>query len=240
MLCKLSFDTDIKSSQCDHTGRLGLAQCFDVFMDLATRHADELGIGRRRLNAEGLAWVVTKTIVKVSRMPEMSEIVTLSTWPAHPSKVHCERFYTITTGNELLACGKTEWINMDLSTGRLSPPGKLFTPDTEFCEDVPVPESFDRITGQFPEEAVYTHKVRTTDIDVNGHVNNTKYIYALLDSFTTKELDEKPIKAAEVLYKAQAREGDVLFFYERPAWEGITDWRIAAGSQTAVFARLWR
>ena len=240
MVCRLSFDTNIPSSQCDYSGKLGLAQCFDVFMDLATRHADTLGIGRRRLDKDGLVWIVTKSIVKVFRMPKMSEQVTLSTWPAPPDRMHCDRFYTITGGTELLACGKSEWVNMDLVSGKLSPVAHLFGQDTEFCTDVPVPERFDRIGGDFPEEPFYTHRIRTTDIDVNGHVNNTKYMYALLDAFTTNELKERPISSAEILYKNQAREGETLKFFKRTAEDGSEYFRADSGGKTAVYARLTR
>lgn len=241
MLCRLSYETDIRSSQCDYSGRLGVAQCFDLFMDLATQHADALGIGRKRLDPEGLAWVITKSIVKVYRMPEMSERVEAATWPAQPSGVHCDRYYTLKdAAGKLLACGKTEWVNMDLNTGRLSPVARLFSEDTEFCTECPVPENFTRIKGEFPAEPFASHPVRTGDLDVNRHVNNTKYVYALLDCFDTAELKARPVKAMEVLYKNQAREGDTLEFFRRTSEDGAEEYRVTDGQDTAVFAKIWR
>ena len=239
MICRSDHDIIIRSSQCDFTGRLGTAQCFDLFMDAATRHADELGIGRYTLEKKDLFWMITKTRIKVFRMPRMSDEVTLSTWPCPPKRIHGDRCYSLEKDGEVLACGKTEWVNYNFVTGKLSPVSDLFEPDTEFSDEDIFPEGFDRIGGEFPE-TVCEYKVRTSDVDVNGHVNNTKYVYALLDIFSTKELTEHPVKQAEVIYKNQAREGDTLVISRRINGDGTEDYKVTAGDSTVIFARLER
>lgn len=239
MICRSDHEMIIPSSQCDFTGRLGTAQCFDLFMDAATRHADELGIGRYTLEKKDLFWMITKTRIKIFRMPKMSDVVMLSTWPCPPHRIHGDRCYTLEKDGELLACGKTEWVNYNFVTGKLSPVSDLFAPDTEFSDEDTFPEGFDRIGGEFPE-TVCEYKVRTSDVDVNGHVNNTKYVYALLDIFSTKELTERPIRQAEVIYKNQAREGETLVISRRINPDGTEDYKVASGDKTAVFARLER
>jgi acyl-ACP thioesterase len=208
-------------------------------MDAATRHADEMGIGRAHLRTKDLFWMVTKTKIKVFDMPEMSDLTTMITWPLRPQRMHNDRCYVLEKDGKVLACGKTEWVNYNFVTGKLSPVSELFPADTEFCEEDPVPEGFDRISGEFPEK-VCEFRVRTSDVDVNGHMNNTKYVYSLLDIYTTEELKAHPVKQAEVIYKNQAREGEVLTISRRVNPDGTEDLKLSAEDRTIVFARFER
>lgn len=239
MYCVSTHDYLITASLCDFTGRLGIAQCLDMFMDAASRHADEMLMGRRELAEKDLFWMITKNRLRVFRMPEMSDVVTLSTWPLMPEKLHNDRCYTLKKGDELLAVGKCEWVNYNFVTGKLSPVSQLFEPGTEFCPDDTIPEGFDRLTGDFPEQ-VCEYKVRTSDVDVNGHVNNTKYVYALLDVYSSQELKTHPIVGAEMIYKNQVKEGDTLLINRRPGPDGSEDYKLTADGKTAVFIRLKR
>ena len=239
MYCVSSYDSIITASQCDFTGRLGMAQCLDMFMDAASRHADELGMGRRELAKKDLFWMITKNRLRIFRMPEMSDAVTLTTWPQRPDKMHSDRCYTLKKDGELLAAGKCEWVNYNFVTGKLSPVSELFSPEHEFCADDTIPEGFDRIGGEFPE-TVCEYKVRTLDVDVNSHVNNTKYVYALMDIFTTKELKEHPVKQIEVIYKNQAREGDTLVIRRRINGDGTEDYKVTSEGTAIFYARLDR
>lgn len=239
MICRNDHDIIISSSLCDFTGRLGIPQCFDLLMDAATRHADELGVGRYAMKEMDLFWMITKTRIKIFSMPKMSDVVTIRTWPCPPQRIHGDRCYTIEKDGELLVSAKTEWVNYNFVTGKLSPVSDRFAEGTEFSDEDTFPEGFDRIGGEFPE-MVCEYKVRTSDVDVNRHVNNTKYVYALLDIFTTKDLTEHPVKQIEVIYKNQAREGDTLVIFRRVNEDGTEDYKITAGGSTVIFARLER
>ena len=239
MYCASAHDYIITASQCDFTGRLGIAQCLDMFMDAASRHADEMLMGRRELAEKDLFWMITKNRIRIYRMPEMSDTVTLTTWPLRPDKLHNDRCYTLKKDGELLAVGKCEWVNYNFVTGKLSPVSALFAPDDEFCTDDTIPEGFDRIGGEFPEQ-VCEYKVRTSDVDVNSHVNNTKYVYALLDIYSSAELKAHPIKEAEMIYKNQTKEGETLLINRRPGPDGAEDYKITSGDKTALFARFIR
>ena len=47
MTNKLEKTFAIVPSQCDSTARLGIPNAFSLFMDIATEHADQLGIRQR-------------------------------------------------------------------------------------------------------------------------------------------------------------------------------------------------
>ena len=241
MLCKLSYDLDIKLSQCDFSGRLGIAQCFDLFSDASTRHTDLLGIGLNELHKDGRFWMVTKTVIKINRMPALSEDVTLCTWPSKPSHVTYERNYMLKSGEELLVFGKSEWSCISFDTGKFTRLNSLFSPEYEYPDERAVPEPFEKIEeAGFMSEPFAKHLIALTDLDMNRHMNNARYAYALMDTFSSEELKADPVRSVEILYKAQAREGDTLEFTKRNNDDGSLDIRACVGETVVMDARIRR
>ena len=241
MLCKHSYNLDVKLSQCDFSGKLGIAQCFDLFSDASTRHTDLLGIGLNELHKDGRFWMVTKTVIKINRMPALSDDVTLCTWPSKPSHITYERNYTVKSGEELLVCGKSEWSCISFDTGKFSRLNSLFSSEYEYPEEKAVPEAFEKIEDEgFSEEPFAKHLICLTDLDMNRHMNNARYAYAVMDTFSSEELKAHPIKSVEILYKAQAKEGDVLEFTKRNNEDGSLDIRAKVGQTVVMDARIRR
>ncbi len=76
--------------------------------------------------------------------------------------------------------------------------------------DTPLADiSFTRfVTTDLPEtERV---KVRYAGIDFAGHTNNKEYIRFMLDTYSVRELETRPIREMEVVYLSQSYENDIL------------------------------
>ena len=69
----------IPPSACDYSGRLGYAGAFAVLMDLATEHAERLGIGLSAMMAKQRFWVTVRTKILFFERPAVSEAVRLIT-----------------------------------------------------------------------------------------------------------------------------------------------------------------
>ena len=78
-----------------------------------------------------------------------------------------------------------------------------------------IPDHFDGINPY----AQYT--VRSTDIDVGGHMNNAAYLKALFGTFSCKELAEKNIRSVDALFRAPCFEGDELLWQRAETAEGF-------------------
>ena len=99
---KYSFDVKIPMSRCDFRYRLGVAQAADIFMDAATDHGDMLGVGFEKMAERDLFWMAARCRYRFHRMPDCLENVTVTTWPGKIRYAVCNRFYTMTSGGELL------------------------------------------------------------------------------------------------------------------------------------------
>ena len=167
----------------------------------------------------------------------MAERVTLATWPEPPSKLRTDRDYTITQNGELLVAGKTEWTILEMDSGRLHPMAGIFAPDFAFYPDTVWDEPFTRMRDEAMEEfARYT--VRSTDIDLGGHMNNAAYLRALAGLFSVRDWQGMNIRELEIAFRAPCYEGDTLLWQKREDGEELSLRAALPDGKTVVLARI--
>ena len=226
MEARLSRSIPILPSVCDAEMKLSVPDLFARFMDVATLHAEELGVGADAMFARGLFWLTVKTKVRILRRPRMLETVTLSTRPLVPERVKAIREYRLEKEGELLAQGKTEWAVIETASGRLCPMAGIFPPELELAAEPQYPAPFARIKPDFSEaETLGTYTVRSTDIDLGGHMNNVAYLRAILGLLPGQELKAFPQGEIEIVFRSPCFEGDALTVKRR---ETETGWELAA------------
>ena len=224
-------------SVCDSSAHLGIPDTFALFMDLAAIHAEQLEFDTPRLMKQGLFWLTVRTRVRFLRRPKMAERVTLATWPEPPSKLRTDRDYTITQNGELLVAGKTEWTILEMDSGRLHPMAGIFAPDFAFFPDTVWEEPFTRMRDEAMEEfARYT--VRSTDIDLGGHMNNAAYIRALAGAFSCKAWQDMDVRELEIAFRASCYEGDTLIWQKRDDGGTLSLRAALPDGKTVVLARI--
>ena len=230
----------IPPSACDYSGKLGYAGAFAVLMDLATEHAEHLGIGLAAMKAKNRFWVTVRTKIIFHERPAVSEAVRLITWPEKPGAVRCNRSYEIRRGDKLLIAGRTEWAVMNTEANAIAPAADLFPADLDYVSGSSVSEPFVRIPARFDgTEPFASYTVRSTDIDLGGHMNNAAYPRALFGAFSTKELEAMQARSIDLIFRSPCYEGEKLDFYKKES-EGVTDLRIARGDETVLLARIAR
>lgn len=223
----------------DADGLMSIHGVFGAFMDIAARHASLLGVGMNDMAKRGLFWVTARTKVHLIRRPAMGETVTVQTWPDPPSRIRGDRGYRIVGGGEVLVQGKTEWAVVDIENGSLQQFKDIYPPELEFRTPPALETPFVRVPDKFEGvEPYYSYEVRSTDIDVGHHMNNTAYIRALLSSFSNEALRAMDVRDIDVVYRASCYEGETLDFYKKPLDGGGCDIRMARGDQTILLARM--
>lgn len=214
MEAKYIRELQIMPSACDSSGLLGVPDAFSLFVDAATQHAFLLGCGLDVLGPRGLFWLAVRSRVRFYRRPRMLERVTLSTWPERPGKLRADRDYVLEQDGALLAAGKTEWAVLNQETGRLHPMGDVFPADLDFVPDLVWSEPFSRIRDEaLPEFARTT--VRSTDIDLGGHMNNIAYLRTLAALYACEAWQGLEIRELEITYRAPCFEGETLCWQRR-------------------------
>ena len=127
---------------------------------------------------------------------------------------------------------------MNLKTGRLFPVDGVFPADMEVPDARVLEEPFMRMTDDFAEaDAIGGYTVRSTDIDVGGHMNNAAYVRAIAGLFTAKAWQEMNIREMEVAFRAPCFEGNALMAQKRRNGDAI-EIRLSHEGKTIVLARI--
>lgn len=216
-------NTTVLSGQCDSLMRFKTESSFMAFQDVASRHAMFLGIDDfSLLKKDNALWVVSKTKVKINKLPLWNEEISIRTWPMGAEGVRCNRCYQIKKDEEIYISGITEWVIIDATSRTLRKVDTTSYPDDlEWITEKSIDERFRRFKDDFSEEDFeYKRLIRSGDIDVTHHTNNVTYITMLLDTFTVKELESLTLKEIEVSYLSESLEAETLSIYRKQRDDG--------------------
>ncbi len=228
----------ILPSMADAGGRLGIPNTFGLFMDIASIHAGLLGCGLDAMSRRGLFWLTVKTQIVFFDRPMVMERVSARTWPESPGKIRCNRSYELRRGEKILVAGKTEWAVMDLQTKQLSPLSEIYPSELSFDLPLAVSDPYARIRDTEDDWQPFAdYRVRSTDIDLGGHMNNAAYIRAMLSAFSSAELKALSIGKMDVIFRSPCFEGETLSLQRRNSENGL-ELRIVKEGGTALLARI--
>lgn len=214
-------DVRVDTSMCDALGCLGLHNTFALFQDIASEHAEEIGVGFEAMRQRGLFWLTARSRVRFYRRPRLMDTVRAETWPTRPGATRCDRFYRLRIGEETLVEGRTQWCVYDLKKGEVHPAGDAgYDKDLIFPRETLLDAPHARMRHDFTDaDAVQRHAVRATDVDLGRHMNNVAYLRAIMDSFSVAEMARMPVREMEILFCMPCFEGDELTILRR-ATEG--------------------
>lgn len=221
MINKLTEEIKITPSNVDSDNYLGYPDMFALFQNIAVDQSELLNYDQSVLTPKGLFWVTSRCKVRIHRRPACSEIVNLSTWPQKPDRIRGRRNYTIEKNGELLIEATSEWAMIDRNANKLYLLNNLYEPSFTFCEEKILTEPFYRFNSDFSGEPFAEYRVRSIDIDFEGHMNNVAYAYALFSLFSRDEIRKMAPKEIEFHYKVSCYEGDRLLWYREPSDEGF-------------------
>ena len=188
----------LRGSDFDCYDRLRPASVLDLFQDVAGIHAIRLGVGFDDLIAREMIWVLTKVKYEVVGAVRRYDRVRVRTWPLPPSRVNFRREYCI---EELdgtpLVHGTSEWVVVHSEKRRVLPAGNVY-PDEEYCLQQLFEGRLRKIPAAPAEGAGYGVTPTFTHLDINGHVNNTKYADYVLDALQLPR--DKAVRAFQIDY----------------------------------------
>ena len=204
----------ISPTDVDRFGRLKASRILALIQDVSGDHSDLLGTNREALMEKGLFWAVIRHRVQITRHPGVGETLRLETWPMPTTRTAFPRS-TIAYDEEGNECFRSIslWILMDANTRAMVLPGKSgveVAGHLRGCE-LSVPGSI--IPREMGEEDLRT--VRFTDLDINGHMNNCRYLDWVEDLLPSTFHAHHRIREFTLCYISEIREGEQL----RLRWE---------------------
>ena len=176
----------------------------DLFQTVAGDHAQLLGMGFDSLKERGYSFVLARIKYDLYQPIKRYDRVTVKTWPHVAGRVELDRDFEIyNSENELIGIGTSKWVLMDVKTRRIARASVISYP-CEIEEKVNYLE-FDKLNySNLKFDSEYIYDVRHNDIDVIGHMNNTRYVDAL-------DIDlNKDVKHVEINFLHETKLGDCI------------------------------
>ena len=197
----------VRGGECDLFRRMRMDAVFMAMQEGGERHAKLLGVGYDAMIAQGFFFVLSRTHVKIDRLPMCGETVVHTTWPGNSNKFFCPRFhiFTLEDGTPLLSAGAL-WVLLDTVNRRIVSPTKVLLgfPDNS---DIPEPVSLPSRLPKACEDPVYVTRTPVfSEFDINGHVNNTKYVSWIMDALGRDALTDAHVCDLTVSYEKEIRE----------------------------------
>ncbi|ACL76790.1 acyl-[acyl-carrier-protein] thioesterase [Ruminiclostridium cellulolyticum] len=201
----------------DFYKRLKLSYLFNYFQNIAGLHSENTNVGIRKLqNDYGAAWVMTRMLMDINRMPECNEEISIETWPVEPKKKMIDRNFIVRDmDGSILASAISTWVILDMEKREMVRIDSVIPPQyPEFLKSKAIDRKFDKLKPSGQLQPAYKKLVGFSDIDINGHVNNAKYIDYILDCFTVEKHGEYRVKSIQINYVNEAVAGDIISLYK--------------------------
>ena len=202
-ICIPCYDTDRRAF-------LKPAAFMDFAQEIAYWAANDLGFGYDTLHVHHTAWVLTRTHIHFEEPLSWRDNVTLYTWHKGASGLFYLRDFDLrdASGRSRVKA-TTSWVVIDERTRRMVRPEDLkdlLDPDmkvddaiAEPVQKIVLPKGDPEMTGE--------HTVSYSDLDINGHTNNSRYVVWAMDCLPN-EVTDSPVKDLYINFVKETLPGD--------------------------------
>lgn len=187
--------------------RLGLYGLLNLIQDSAWIHATHLGHGYEEMMKDHTAWILTRQKLEMDKWPRWGDDLKVITWIRPITNIIAIRDFEFHLNGQKIGRCSTQWLILDLRTRKPAEKLLALTPD-EFRQDYTCGIDAGKISIHNSLSELAEFHVRNSDLDLNGHVNNTKYAQWILDSVSYEKHLDYTLKEYEVNFIAETKSGD--------------------------------
>lgn len=198
----------------DFTKKVKLSSIFSYFQEIASMHVDNLGIGVTTIEEKhNIAWVLIRIRVDIIQYPRWKDEVIIETWPQLPRKLEFERDFIVRDleGNIMIRAVST-WIILDIGSRELRKSELIAIEYPSIIEERAIDCRLGKLKAFGEPEIAYKKVIGYSDIDINGHLNNSKYVDFIMDCFSVENHKQYNVKSIQVSYINEALPGDTVMF----------------------------
>ncbi|KAF9623471.1 hypothetical protein IFM89_003055 [Coptis chinensis] len=164
-----------------------------------------------------LIWVVTRLQVQVDSYPIWGEVLEVDTWVGASGKNGMRRDWVIRsheTGH-VFARGTSTWVMMNQKTRRLSKMPEEVRGEISpwFITKKAIPHDASLKIKKLDDKAKYVTtnlKPKRSDLDMNHHVNNVKYVRWMLETIPDKYLESHQLSSITLEYRRECGRADIV------------------------------
>jgi len=167
----------VSSEMTDTSGRMRIADLARQMEIITEKQLSFYGMDRDSLKADGKIWVIAWSSIEIKHLPVCGEKITLKVWAGKTkSMMHQRKYGFYTESGVCIVRAASYFILMDALTRKVG--GAYAKTDAIAVVQMDQEADAPKMIMRFPES--YSSQEKCTvvdqDIDLNGHMNNTRYI----------------------------------------------------------------
>lgn len=199
----------IRSYEIDAFGKLSLTSLLYYFQEAANHHATALNWGLEYLSSINKIWVLSRLKVVIEKYPRHKDEIAINTWPRGADGFFAYRDYQVMLNNQPVINAVSSWLILDQSSHRptkVDQIGKLLPKYEE--SHIPFPDH--KLPNLIKPELIFEKKVNFSDIDINQHLNNARYIEIITDALSDSLSNSFEIREIDIQYLHESQQGEIL------------------------------
>lgn len=244
----------ISANEGNPEGELALNILVDQIIEIATAHANYLGIGNPSMKHLNAGWILSRLTVEMNRYPKVNSSYRLTTWVEGWNRHFSTRDFCITSadGKETYGYARSIWMVLDTVTHENFGTTHLAF-DEAVVSDCPCPierqarhreivsagtdESGHMLEATAPVEH-YTFKYN--DIDFYRHVNTVKYVSLILNQYSLETFDAMLPDRLELSFITEGKYGQTVDILRHSHDDTLTAFSLKGQDEgrQILFARL--
>ena len=204
MKMKIPFD------MADMNGHIKLPDVILLSLQVSGMQSIELGVSDKAILEDyNLVWIITEYDIEVVRLPRFAEEITIETEALSYNRLFCYRRFTIydEAGQELVHMMAT-FVLMDRDSRKVHAvePEIVAPYQSDFDKKLIRGPKYESLEEPFSKD----YHVRFYDLDMNGHVNNSKYLDWIFEVMGADFLTQYIPKKINLKYVKEVRPGGVI------------------------------
>lgn len=205
-------ETKLYFGQCDKNQNISLSEILLLTSDTGVEDYFVRGLSWKVLQDNGFGILLSRMSIKIHRMPKANDVIKIKTCEEKPQGLQLYRCYEIYCGDEKLITASSSWLVVNPETRRIIKP-------TQFTMRPEPLSSYDfqgipcgKITLPENMKLLDTRPIRFSDLDGNGHMNNSRYGAFTIDCLPL-EYQEKTFTDFRINFSKEAILGVTLELY---------------------------
>lgn len=210
----------LSASDANAEGLLSWTTLASNIIDIATDHANALGIGNPSMIDMNAGWILSRITIDMNESPKVNSHYKLKTWIEDFNRHYSARCFSISSiDGRIYGYCRTIWLVIDAETHKNLGLSHFNLPPEVILGDkapiplqekhIPIVKNFEEGSGKF---IVATHRpfnyvFKYCDLDFYRHVNTVRYYTLLLNQFTLQEHDATRVKRIELSFLHEASYG---------------------------------
>ena len=210
----------LSANEANAEGLLSFTSLTSNIIDIATDHANSLGIGNPSMTDMNAGWILSRITIDLKKSPVVNSIYKIKTWIEDFNRHFSTRCFSISSPEgEIYGYCRTIWLVMhaethkNLGLSHFNMPQELIlgekAPIPLQEKHFPIYEGDEEPSGKAIKAThpatFYTFKY--CDLDFYRHVNTVKYVMLLLNQFSLQDHDETRVSRMELSFLHEASYG---------------------------------